>query len=92
MTRLPKNTDHLSHRCLRSVTKHFGGAKGQPAFTALAGVDIVPRARSPSWPFRRGPWVIRLVADAIPRPAGAGRRVDVGALDDTFVRCGVKSA
>lgn len=74
------------------VTKHFGGAQGQPAFTALAGVDyIVPRGSITGIIGRSGAGkstLIRLV-NGLEIPS-SGKvlvdGVDVGALDDAALR------
>ena len=76
----------------QGVAKHFGGAKGQPAFTALAGVDyVVPRGSITGIIGRSGAGkstMIRLV-NGLEIPS-SGKvlvdGVDVGALDDAALR------
>jgi len=74
------------------VTKHFGGANGQPAFTALAGIDyMVPKGSIAGVIGRSGAGkstLIRLV-NGLEVPS-SGKvlvdGVDVGALDDAALR------
>ncbi|MCJ7993952.1 methionine ABC transporter ATP-binding protein [Rhizobium cremeum] len=74
------------------VTKHFGGAKGQPAFTALGGVDyVVPKGAITGIIGRSGAGkstLIRLV-NGLELPT-SGKvivdGVDVGALDEGGLR------
>ena len=74
------------------VTKHFGGANGQPAFTALAGIDyVVPRGSITGIIGRSGAGkstLIRLV-NGLELPS-TGKvlvdGVDVASLDDGALR------
>ncbi len=87
--------DHQSSRpmvAFEGVTKRFGGTRGQPAFTALAGVDYsVPRGSITGIIGRSGAGkstLIRLV-NGLELPS-SGKvlvdGVDVGALDDAALR------
>ncbi len=74
------------------VTKHFGGAKGRPAFTALGGIDyVVPKGAITGIIGRSGAGkstLIRLV-NGLELPT-SGKvivdGVDVGALDEAGLR------